>query len=156
MKKLAIVLFTVMIAACNTTQTKTTQPTQPESPPPQAASQPQETAPKQAAEDNSVYFDLDKSVVKAEYRDTVAKEAEALKKGGSVTVEGNCDERGSAEYNLALGHRRANAVKKLLVSAGVPAKHIKTVSFGKEKPRADCHDESCWKQNRRVDFVSGS
>lgn len=153
MKKLAIVLFTVMIAACGTTQTKTTTPPPPKETAPASAPAATEPTTPPAAEDNSVYFDFNESVVKPEYRDTVAKEADALKKGGSVTLEGNCDERGSAEYNLALGHRRANAVKKLMVAAGVPAKHIKTVSFGKEKPRADCHDESCWKQNRRVDFA---
>jgi peptidoglycan-associated lipoprotein len=70
-----------------------------------------------------------------------------------VVLQGNCDERGSREYNLALGQRRADAVKQRMVLLGVPQTRIETVSFGKEKPRATCHDESCWSQNRRVDFV---
>lgn len=152
MKKLAIVLFTVMIAACNTAPTKTNNntPTQPENTP---ASAPAATNQGQAQEDNSVYFDFNKSTVKPEYNDLVSKEADLVKKGTKMTLQGNCDERGSAEYNLALGYRRAHAVKKLMVAAGAPAKDIKTISFGKEKPRALCHNESCWKQNRRVDFA---
>jgi peptidoglycan-associated lipoprotein len=70
-----------------------------------------------------------------------------------LALQGNCDERGSREYNLALGDRRANAVKERLVELGVAPAHIVTVSYGKEKPRATCHEESCWSQNRRVDFV---
>jgi peptidoglycan-associated lipoprotein len=70
-----------------------------------------------------------------------------------ITVQGNCDERGSSAYNLALGQRRADAVKEQLVMLGVPAARIETVSFGKEKPRELCHQEKCWAGNRRADFV---
>ncbi|MGB8410375.1 MAG: OmpA family protein, partial [Gallionella sp.] len=70
-----------------------------------------------------------------------------------VTIEGNCDERGSPEYNLALGDRRADAARKSLEILGVPETQIKVVSFGLEKPRLTCHEERCWKENRRDDFV---
>jgi peptidoglycan-associated lipoprotein len=70
-----------------------------------------------------------------------------------LTVQGNCDERGGREYNLALGQRRADAVKERLVLLGVPASRIETVSFGKEKPRLTCHEEKCWKEDRRDDLV---
>jgi peptidoglycan-associated lipoprotein len=70
-----------------------------------------------------------------------------------VTVEGNCDERGSREYNLALGQRRADGVKNAMTLMGVPERQIETVSFGEEKPRASGHDEEAWAQNRRSDIV---
>lgn len=74
----------------------------------------------------------------------------------TVTIEGHCDERGTREYNLALGDRRANAVKSYLVSLGVPASRINTVSYGKERPAAPCSSEQCWAQNRRgVMMVNG-
>lgn len=103
----------------------------------------------------SVYFDFDKSAVKSGYRNIIQQQANFIKSHGndSVSVEGNCDERGSSKYNLALGERRANAVRKELETLGVSASQIKTVSFGKEKPRLTCHEEKCWKENRRVDFV---
>lgn len=108
----------------------------------------------QSLKNKSVYFDFDKSSINPEYRDVVQQQADFLKAHGndSVTLEGNCDERGSSEYNLALGDRRANAVRKELESLGVFATQIKTVSFGEEKPRLTCHEEKCWKENRRVDF----
>ena len=71
---------------------------------------------------------------------------------GTLTLQGNCDERGSEEYNLALGERRAASVKKYLVDLGVPSSRLKTVSFGESKPAVPGHDESAWKWNRRVDF----
>jgi len=103
----------------------------------------------------SIYFDFDKSVVKPEYRDVIQKQAEFIKahKNDKVTVEGNADERGSSEYNLALGDRRANAARKNLELLGVPGDQIKTVSFGEEKPRLSCHTEKCWQENRRDDFI---
>ena len=77
----------------------------------------------------------------------------ARTKDVKVRVAGNCDERGSSEYNLALGQRRANNVKKLLVLSGAHASQIETVSFGEEKPRCAEHNEACWSQNRRADIV---
>ena len=70
-----------------------------------------------------------------------------------MTVEGHCDERGSTEYNLALGERRANAVKRYLVDLGVPSNSLRTVSFGEERAAVQGHDESAWRYNRRADFT---
>jgi peptidoglycan-associated lipoprotein len=74
--------------------------------------------------------------------------------GGTVTIEGHCDERGSEEYNLALGDRRASGVKQYLVDLGVPASRLRTVSFGEAKPAVVGHDESAWRYNRRSEFKS--
>ncbi|MGA7750107.1 MAG: peptidoglycan-associated lipoprotein Pal, partial [Gallionella sp.] len=109
----------------------------------------------QDLQQQSIYFDFDKSAIKSEYKDVLVKQAEFVKahKNDIVTVQGNCDERGSAEYNLALGDRRANSARKSLELLGVPASQIKAISFGLEKPRLTCHEEKCWKENRRDDFV---
>lgn len=103
----------------------------------------------------SIYFDFDKYAVKPEYLNVVQKQAEFIKahKTDKVTVEGNADERGSNEYNLALGDRRANAVRRNLELLGVPATQIKVISLGEEKPRLTCHGEKCWQENRRGDFA---
>src|SRR4051812_45352169 len=104
---------------------------------------------------DDVYFELDKSEVQPEARATLQKDADWLKKWTTtqVTLEGHCDARGSAEYNLALGSRRANAVKEYLVSLGVPAGRLTVVSKGKEQPFCMENTESCWQQNRRGHFV---
>lgn len=101
----------------------------------------------------SVYFDRDEFIVKAEFNSLIQQQAQYAKANRlGITLEGNTDERGSSEYNLALGNKRANAVKKSLEIMGVPSKQINTVSFGEEKPRSTCHEEKCWQENRRVDF----
>jgi peptidoglycan-associated lipoprotein len=102
-----------------------------------------------------VYFDLDKSDISPEGRDALAKDAEFLRSYPQVRVslEGHCDERGSTEYNLGLGQRRAEAAKNYLVSLGISADRVETVSWGKERPFCAGHDESCWHQNRRAHFV---
>jgi peptidoglycan-associated lipoprotein len=102
-----------------------------------------------------VYFDYDKSDVRADQQSLVQADAAFLQQhpNMSVTIEGHCDERGSTEYNLALGDNRASAVKNALVAAGVPADRVKTVSFGKEKPFCTQSNEACWQQNRRGHFV---
>lgn len=103
----------------------------------------------------SVYFDFDKSVVKDEFKPMVEAHAKYLQAHGDakMTVQGNTDERGSREYNIGLGQRRADAVKKVMNVLGVADKQVETVSFGEEKPRKDCHEESCWQENRRADIV---
>ena len=103
----------------------------------------------------SVYYDFDKSDVKDEYKPMVEAHSKYLNshKDAKVTVQGNTDERGSREYNIALGNRRADSVKKMMNVFGVSNNQIEAVSFGEEKPRATCHDESCWKENRRSDIV---
>ena len=108
----------------------------------------------QDLQSKSIYFDFDQFIVKPEYRDVLQQQANfAISHTNDiVTIQGNADERGSEEYNLALGDRRANAARKDLELLGVPTSQIKTVSFGEEKPRAICHEENCWKENRRDDF----
>lgn len=103
----------------------------------------------------SVYFDLDSSTVSDEYKPVVQAHAKYLADHpqARVQIQGNCDERGSSEYNLALGQRRADAVKQMMAVLGVPPQQVETVSYGKEKPKCTEHDESCWSQNRRDDIV---
>ena len=101
------------------------------------------------------FFDYDKADIRGDARDVLAANATWLKKYSSVqfTIEGHSDERGTAQYNLALGDRRANAAKDYVVSLGVDASRIKTVSYGKERPFATGHDEDSWQKNRRAHFV---
>jgi peptidoglycan-associated lipoprotein len=112
-------------------------------------------AQQQGLQDKSIFFDFDQVAVKPEYRDLLRQHAEILQAHprDTVTLEGNADERGSPEYNLAIGNKRAYAVKAQLTLLGIAAARIQLVSFGEEKPRATCHEESCWQQNRRVDVV---
>jgi len=107
-----------------------------------------------AIDKRSVYYDFDSYALKTEYKPVVEANAAYLKQhpGANVRIEGNCDERGSTEYNIALGQRRADGVKKMLVLAGVPGRQVETVSYGEEKPKALGHDEQSWAQNRRSDF----
>ena len=102
----------------------------------------------------SVYFDFDSNVVKDQYRGLVEAHAHYMTdhRDARARIEGNCDERGSREYNLALGQRRAEAVKKVMTVLGVADGSIETVSFGEEKPVATGHDEAAWTQNRRADI----
>ncbi len=101
------------------------------------------------------FFDLDKSEIRPDARDALTKDAEFLRSYQDVriSIEGHCDERGSTEYNLGLGQRRAEAAKNYLVSLGITANRIDTVSWGKERPFCTEHDETCWQQNRRAHFV---
>ena len=98
-----------------------------------------------------VWFAYDKSVVTPEGRQILQKQADWLKKypNVTVTVEGHCDERGTREYNLALGERRATAVKNVLVALGIPANRMTTISYGKERPAVVGSNEAAWAQNRR-------
>lgn len=106
-------------------------------------------------EQRTIYFAFDSSAIEAKYRPVIAAHAANLvaHPNESVTLEGNTDERGSAEYNLALGERRAEAVKQMMLVQGVAPAQIRTISFGKERPVCTAHDEACWKLNRRVDIV---
>jgi peptidoglycan-associated lipoprotein len=108
-----------------------------------------------ALNQTGVYFDFDMAVIRPDQIGTIEDNGKlaANYSGDFVTLQGNCDERGSREYNLALGQRRADAVRQRLVLMGVPETRIETISFGKEKPRALCHNETCWRENRRADFV---
>ena len=99
-----------------------------------------------------VYFEYDRHTLPEDQRTTLDQNLAWLKANPSVrvTVEGHCDERGTAEYNLGLGERRARTVKELLVAGGIPADRLATISYGKERPQVLGHDESAWKWNRRV------
>ena len=101
------------------------------------------------------YFDYDKAEIRADAREALGKTADFFRSYPQlrVTIEGHCDERGSTEYNLALGDRRASAVKQYLVSLGIPADRLTTVSYGKEKPFCMQSDEACYQQNRRGHFI---
>ena len=110
---------------------------------------------KGAPSKNSVYFDYDQHDIKADYKAVIEDNAKYLRENPSlkVRVEGNADERGSREYNVALGQKRAEVVTKALTLLGVPANRIEAVSYGEEKPRRTGHDEGSWAENRRGDVV---
>jgi peptidoglycan-associated lipoprotein len=171
-KVLLSIAVATLVAACGTQEAKkdvpvadrTTAPTQPQQPTGQTGTTTptQQTAitgnpltdPNNILSKRSVYFDFDSNVVKDEFRPVVQAHAKYMveKKDAKVRVEGNCDERGSREYNLALGQRRAEAVKKVMTVLGVQEGRIETVSFGEEKPADPGHDEAAWAKNRRGDI----
>jgi peptidoglycan-associated lipoprotein len=107
------------------------------------------------------YFDYDKSDIRADAQQALTQDATALKSiltdfpSATIVVEGNCDERGSAEYNLGLGDRRATSAKDFLVQLGVPADRLRTISYGKERPVCTEQTEACWQKNRHVHFSAG-
>jgi len=104
---------------------------------------------------SDIFFDFDRSVITPASQDQLRKNAEwmAANAGKNVTLEGHCDERGTSEYNMALGERRAQATKESMSSFGVDSARMSTVSFGEEKPFDIGHDEAAWSKNRRVHFV---
>ncbi len=130
------------------------------------AALPPPTAPKASFVDElkrrvqDAYFDFDRSDIREGARVTLEADATALQAlfgefpSASVTIEGHCDERGSAEYNLGLGDRRANSAKEFLMQQGVPANRLNLVSYGKERPQCTESEESCWQRNRRVHFTA--
>jgi peptidoglycan-associated lipoprotein len=101
----------------------------------------------------SVYYDFDNSFIRNDQVSTLQGNAAYLKSSsGSVTIEGHCDERGTNEYNLALGQRRSDSARDYLMNLGVSSGMMRTVSYGEEKSVCYDHDESCWWKNRRADF----
>ncbi len=167
--RILVVASVLLAAACSNTPTKEAAPV---AAPVPVAQSPTEatTAPNRAPgtgvanplkdpnnilSKRSVFFDYDQSLIKDPDRPLLQAHASYLRQHPStkVTVQGNTDERGSREYNLALGQRRADAVKRYLTVLGAEDRQIDTVSFGKEKPRCTVSDESCWSQNRRADLV---
>jgi peptidoglycan-associated lipoprotein len=166
LKKLTVILASLLVVACSSAHKADTSAspqtnTQSAASPVTASVPTGETTANKLADEQqvlqkkSVYFDFDKYAVKSEYQEAIQKQANFINehKNDIVTLEGNADERGSEKYNFALGNRRAKAVLEALKQLGVPASQIKTESFGKGKPRLLCHEEKCWKENRRVDFV---
>jgi len=131
--------------------------TLPPPPPPPAAREPslQELFDKDVRD---AFYDFDKSDIRSDARDALQATAQFLRSYSQVkvTVEGHCDERGSTEYNLALGDRRATAAKQFLTSQGIAADRLETVSYGKERPFCSASNEDCWQQNRRAHFVNAT
>jgi len=153
-------LLVVAVGACSKKQTTKveTEPvteTVTETAPPVEEVQEQEIPVTKMPVLNDVYYDFDKSTLSAEAKQTLSENAKQLNDAGSmaVAIEGHCDERGTNAYNLALGEKRANAAKDYLVSLGVDAGRITTISYGEEKPFDAGHDESAWSKNRRAHFV---
>ncbi len=105
--------------------------------------------------EKTIYFDFDESTIRPEFMDTLRAHAEYLVNTPSahLVIEGHCDERGSREYNIALGERRANAVRRFLEAEGVSPIQLETVSYGEERPVDPGHDESAWAKNRRAELV---
>ena len=129
-----------------------------EQPPPPPPPPPTETDAEAFAKNvKDIFFDYDKYDLRPGDQATIQADAQFLNAHPNIkfTIEGHCDERGSTEYNLALGDNRANAAKSALVQAGVPADRIRTISYGKEKPFCTEHNETCWQENRRAHFVYG-
>jgi peptidoglycan-associated lipoprotein len=106
-------------------------------------------------QNRTIYFDFDSSEIKPEYNAVIAAHARYLAANTSIRVrlEGNTDERGSREYNIGLGERRAQAVRQALMLQGVPDAQITTVSYGEERPAVTGHNDAAWAKNRRVDIV---
>ena len=138
-------------------------------PPPPAPTEPETTAPPPPAPPPSTteetetvtslrdaYFDFDDASLRSDAKSALEGDAKYLEShsGANVVIEGHCDERGSVEYNLALGERRARAAKEFLVSYGIPATRLTTISYGKESPFDTGHDETSWAKNRRAHVVS--
>ncbi len=115
------------------------------------------TQPTAAPSLEPIYFDTDQAVLRADARVALQARAEAIQQHpelGVVTIQGHCDERGSDEYNLALGERRAATVKRYLMDLGVPASRLETVTYGEGRPAVPGHDEMAWRQNRRSELSS--
>jgi peptidoglycan-associated lipoprotein len=146
--------------AGNANATATVNVTVPTGPPPQP---PPPVTSLTSALDSVIdaYFDYDSSDIREDARNALSRDSDAIKKilqdfpSARLVVEGHCDERGSAEYNLGLGDRRATAAKEFLMQLGVPADRLTTISYGKERPQCTESNEACWQKNRRAHFAAG-
>ena len=161
---LAAGLLTLLVAVgcASRKQVSTTVPESTPPPPTETAPPPPtETAPPPPAEETrsalqDAYFDFDDASLRDDAKNALENNAKYMEKNSStaVVVEGHCDERGSVEYNIALGEKRARAAKDFLVSYGVTAGRITTISYGKERPFDPGHSEEAWAKNRRAHFVA--
>jgi peptidoglycan-associated lipoprotein len=149
-------------AGGTSTSTATVNVTNPPPPPPPSPKAPTRTLSDILKSDvTDALFDYDKSDIREDARAALTRDADVLKSvlsqypNAVVIVEGHCDERGSAEYNLGLGDRRATAAREFLVQLGVPADRLKPVSYGKERPQCTESNEACWQKNRRAHFEAG-
>jgi len=163
MRKIFIsILLAATVVGCSSQATKTSSATTPVAAPAALASKMNNSAPPQPIDPlmdpssplakRDVYFDFDSSEISDDGQALLKVHAQYLMAHAAtkIEIEGNTDERGTTQYNLGLGERRAIAVKKFLVTAGVRDDRVSVVSYGEEKPVASCHEESCWKQNRRA------
>jgi peptidoglycan-associated lipoprotein len=147
------------VAASATVSVSEAPPPPPPPPPPPAGAVTFEQSVKNNVQD--VFFDYDQSEIRSDGQSVLTQDAAALKAlladfpNAVIMVEGHCDERGSAEYNLGLGDRRAGSARDYLVQLGVPASRIRTISYGKERPQCTESDDACWQKNRRVHFSPG-
>lgn len=152
-----IILGIAIMFGCAPKETvKPEEPKPAPAPAPQAEEAPQPQAtPQPEIKLESIYFDFDRSSIRNDAAQVLKKNAETLKgaSGIRVRIEGNCDERGTNEYNMALGERRANSARDYLINLGIDKNILTTVSYGEEKPVCTEHNEECWSKNRRVDFV---
>src|SRR5258705_11319689 len=144
----------LMFAACSSTPPETPPPGPPGGPPGGVGSRnivPGSQQDLEASAGDRVFFAFDRADISPEARQILARQADWLRRypNVTVTIEGHCDERGTREYNLALGERRAQAVKNVLVALGIPAGRIQTISYGKERPEIPHSDDSSYAQNRR-------
>ena len=160
---MAVGLVALFAAGCAKKATEAP-PTPPPAPPvvqpvtPSTPSTPETPVPvpsMTAGDFTDVFFELDSYTLRDDAKVALDRAAKLLRDQAdvNVTLEGHCDERGTVEYNQALGEKRANAARDYLVNAGVPAARIQSLSYGKERPFAEGHDESAWAQNRRAHFV---
>ena len=154
----AVLVFSLLIgAACQTPQTTTTTDPDPGGVDDSSLGDRGESTsgPLTGADLETVYFDYDASSLSEKARQLLRHNAAVLKanSGNKLEIQGNCDERGTTEYNLALGKRRAEAAKRYIVDLGIPRSQISTVSFGEENPAVRGSTESAWARNRRGDFV---
>ncbi len=165
-KVAALLLMSAIVAGCQTTKTEPPAPTPEPQPVAQPAPPPPPPPPPAPRHDgpvddngnpvgNTVYFEYDSAVLAQSDVTLLGYHAKYLKDatGANVMVEGHCDERGTREYNLALGERRASSVKEVLTGDGVDGGRLETVSYGEEKPVDPGHDESAWGKNRRAELV---
>jgi len=169
---LSIMLIAIVFAACNrkmeTAAVKTEAPSASQAPAPERPRaeatppvQSQTQVPKQIALETPIqfqdaYFDFNKSLIRKDEKEALLEDVKLLKKHSDmkIKIEGHCDERGTEDYNLALGNRRAEAVKRFLIDLGVDSSRLTTISYGKEKPFCAEHNETCYQENRRGHFLT--
>ena len=167
---LAVAALSIVLTACTSTPIATTEAPAASAVTPAVTSAPEATSKSATAaqvlpahldtnspiyQQRSVYFDFDVFTIKSEFNAMIERHATYLRAHPELEVklEGNADERGGREYNLALGQKRSESVKRALVTMGAGEKQLEAVSFGEEKPKMTGHDETSWAENRRVDFV---
>lgn len=168
MRVMTLFMLTLTLAACGDKPVKepaaetevpqtTTRPATP-MPPPEptlSAAEQRELALRQLLDQRTLYFDYDESDIRREFLDVIEAHAKNLARNPSqrVILEGHCDERGSREYNIGLGERRAHAVRQAFLLQGVSSDQVRTISYGEERPAETAHNESAWARNRRVEII---